>query len=327
MADSYRARLFAVITIALAAGAISADAVAQSYPDRPIRLIVPYSPGGGASIMARTVSGPLSRLLGQNVIIENKAGAGGSIGTAFVAKAPADGYTVLLGHVGPLTVNMMLQDNVPYDTKKDFAPITFVGATHNLLVVHPSLPATSLKELIQLLKAKPKGINYASAGLGSGSHLAAVLFNSMAKTEMVHIPYKGNSPAMTDLMSGYVPVMFPSIITAAPLVAVGRVRALAVTTRKRLPTMPNVPAVAESLPGYESSVWYGILAPAGVPTAIIELLNRHLVEILEMPGVKESMSKQGAEIRSSSPQEFAALISSELEKWGRLLKQRKSGEQ
>lgn len=312
--------VFASMLMLYVIGLASSENYAQNYPSKPVRLVVTYSPGGAADILARLITERLSVSFGYPVIIENRAGGGGDIGTSFVAKAPADGYTLLFGLVGPLTVNPSLRDEMPYDTVRDFAPITFVGSTHNLMVVHPSLPVTTVKGFVALAKSRPGELNFASSGLGSGAHLAAILFESMAKINMVHIPYKGNAPAITDLLGGHVLTMFPSILTAAPHVKNGRLRALASTTVERLPAMPDLPTVSETYPGYESSIWYGVLAPAETPAAIVKVLNEHLTKILQMPDLRKRTSERGAKLRSSTPEEFAALIQQDLVKWRKLLR-------
>jgi tripartite-type tricarboxylate transporter receptor subunit TctC len=308
---------FAITLIALVA-----RAAAQDYPSKPIRLIVPFPPGGGNDTMARTVGHQLTAALGQQVVIDNRAGAGGIIGAETAAKAAPDGYTLFLGGVGSHGINPNLHAKLPYDPVRDFAPVTLIASAPLILVVHPSVPAKSVKELIQLAKAKPGQLNFASNGAGGSSHLAAEMFKMMTATAMVHVPYKGLSPALTDLLSGQVQLMFSSTVAILPQVRAGRLRSLALTAAKRSPALPDVPTVAESgVAGYETASWYGVLAPAGTPQPIVDRLNREIVRIVQLPEVRERLAAEGAEPVGNSPEEFAAHIKRELARWAKVIRQ------
>jgi tripartite-type tricarboxylate transporter receptor subunit TctC len=308
---------FAITLIALVA-----RAAAQDYPSKPIRLIVPFPPGGGNDTMARTVGHQLTAALGQQVVIDNRAGAGGIIGAETAAKAAPDGYTLFLGGVGSHGINPNLHAKLAYDPVRDFAPVTLIASAPLILVVHPSVPAKSVKELIQLAKAKPGQLNFASNGAGGSSHLAAEMFKMMTATAMVHVPYKGLSPALTDLLSGQVQLMFSSTVAILPQVRAGRLRSLALTAAKRSPALPDVPTVAESgVAGYETASWYGVLAPAGTPQPIVDRLNREIVRIVQLPEVRERLAAEGAEPVGNSPEEFAAHIKRELARWAKVIRQ------
>lgn len=306
--------------VALAAAGPVGLAQAQGYPGKPIRIVVPFPPGGGTDIVARILTQKLSESFGANFVIDNRAGAGGSIGTEMVAKAPPDGYT--LGIVsGSHAINPSLYSKLPFDAVRDFAPVTMLVSGPGLLVVHPSLPVKTVKELIALAKGKPGQLNYASAGNGTPPHLAGELFKSMAGVDMVHVPYKGNTPAFVDLISGQVSLSFPTIPSALPHVQAGRLRALAVTSRKRSAVMPQLPTIAESgLPGYDTSSWFGMLAPAGTPREIVRKLQQESAKVLQLRDVREKLLSQGLEPAGSTPEEFAATIESEIAKWAKVVK-------
>jgi len=306
--------------VALAAAGPVGLALAQGYPGKPIRIVVPFPPGGGTDIVARILTQKLSESFGANFVIDNRAGAGGSIGTEMVAKAPPDGYT--LGIVsGSHAINPSLYSKLPFDAVRDFAPVTMLVSGPGLLVVHPSLPVKTVKELIALAKGKPGQLNYASAGNGTPPHLAGELFKSMAGVDMVHVPYKGNTPAFVDLISGQVSLSFPTIPSALPHVQAGRLRALAVTSRKRSAVMPQLPTIAESgLPGYDTSSWFGMLAPAGTPREIVRKLQQESAKVLQLRDVREKLLSQGLEPVGSTPEEFAATIESEIAKWAKVVK-------
>ena len=295
--------------------------VAQSYPTGPVRMIVPFPPGGGVDGMGRIVSQKLSEILGRTFPIENRSGANGNIGTEAAAKAPKDGYTLLFTGAG-LVTNPSLYAKVPYDPVKDFDPISLVSIAPNVLVVHPSLPAKSVKELAALAKARPGQVLFAGSGSGSTPHLAAELFNTLAGVKMVHIPYRGSGPAIVGLMSGEASVMFMPTTNAVPLVKAGRLRALAVTSRERVPAMPELPTVSESgLKGYESSQWYGLLAPAGTPPDVLGLLNSHVSKIMQAPDMKQRMTTEGLVAAGSTREQFAVHIKAEIAKWAKVIKQ------
>src|SRR6478735_10800904 len=268
------------------------------YPDRPITLIVPYAPGGGNDVMARAVAEPMAKVLGQPLVIENRGGGGGSIGTRQVAKAPADGYTLGLGGTGTLAIDPTLYPNVGYDPRKDFAPVGLIATSALVVLVNPAVPAKTIPELIALAKKEPGKLTYASAGVGSGIHLGAELFATMAHIKLTHIPYKGSAPALTDLLGGHVAIYFSSLPPAIALVKDGRVRALAVTGPKRSPLLPDLPTVAEAgpLPGYEAVLHYGIVAPAGTPQPVIDKLAAAMRAALAEPDVRERIAADGAEV-------------------------------
>lgn len=296
-------------------------ALAQTYPSKPIRIVVPFPPGGPADILARIIGQNLAESWGQQAVIDNRAGAGGNIGSEMVAKALPDGYTLLMGFVGTHAINASLYSTMPYDNAKDFEPVSLVAMVTIILVVHPSIPANSVKELIVLARSRPGQLTFGSPGNGTPQHLAGELFNTMAGVKMVHIPYKGAVPALTDLLGGRVSLIFSSMPPALPHVKAGKLRALAVTSARRSSAAPDVPTIAESgLPGYEVINWYGILVPAGTPKEIVARLNAEILKILNVPDVKERLSAQGAETFSSTPQEFAAYIRKETEKWAKVVK-------
>ncbi len=297
------------------------DVLAQSYPNKPIRFIVPFPPGGGADILARIVGEKLTKNWRQPVVIDNRPGGNGFIGAQIAAKAAPDGYTIYLGNSDHLTVNPCLYSKMPYDTVKDFAPVTPVAYQKLILIVHPTVPAASVKELISLAKSKPGQLNFASWGTGSVGHLTGELFKTMAGVDMVHIPYKGSSPAFTDLLGGQVSLMFATIAAGSPHVKSGKLRALAITGAKRSPALPDVPTVAEAgLPGFEIASWNGVFAPAGTPKEIVTKLNTEIVKILSMPDVNERLSALGAEPAGMTPEQFAAIIKADLNKWAKIAK-------
>ena len=294
---------------------------AQAYPQKPIRLIVPFPPGGGNDIMARTIGQKLTESTGQAVVIDNRGGAGGNIGAETAARAVADGYTLFLGGVGSHGTNPGLQAKLPYDPIKDFAPITMIAAAPLLVVVHPSLPVKTIGELIQYAKTRPGQINFASSGTGSIAHLAPEMLNSMAKISLTHIPYKGTAPALVDLLGGQVQVMMNSAVSMLPLVRNGKLRGIATTGARRLTTLPEMPTVAESgVTGYEAASWYGILAPAQTPRPVIDTLNREIVAIMRRPELRERLIADGAEPVGNTPEEFAAYIKRELPRWAAVIK-------
>ncbi len=295
-------------------------AYAQTYPNRPIRLVVPYPPGGATDIISRGVAQKLTDSLGQQVVVDNRGGGGQIIGTDLVAKAAPNGYTLLLPSVTH-SINPGLHAKLPYDSIKDFTPITLVGSGANVLVLHPSVAARSVGELIALLKSNPGKMNYASSGNGSGGHLAAELFKSMAGVSMTHIPYKGGGPAYVDLIAGQVSLMFTSPVPTLPHVRTGKLRALATTGAARSSALPHLPTISEAgLKGYEASLWYGILAPAGLPAEIVALLHKEIVKALSSPDIKERFTGLGVDIVGSTSREFAEHIRVETKKWLKVIK-------
>ena len=292
-----------------------ASVAAQGYPSRPIRLVVPFTPGGGSDIVGRIVGQKLANGFGQSVVIDNRPGAAGIIGTDLVAKAAPDGYTLLLGS-GSHSINASLGRKLPYDALADFAPVSRLATIPNVLVVHPSVPVGSVKEIIALAKAKPGQLNYGSAGSGSTNHLAMGLFNSLARVEMVHVPYKGSSPAEADLLAGRIQLMFAPVTALLQQVRAGNLRAIAVSSVRRSPLVPDLPTIAESgVPGFAVESWYGVLAPARTSREAIAKLNNEIGRILQMPEVRERLAGIGAEPIASTPGEFAAHIKSEIAMW------------
>ena len=297
-----------------------AAASAQQYPARPIRFICPFAPGGGTDVLARLLAQSLYEPLGQPVIVDNRPGAGGVIGADIAAKAPADGYTIVLGSPGPLTINPNLQ-RVPYDTLRDFAPITLATISPFVLVLHPSTPAGSVKELIALARSKPGQLNYGSAGTGSVSHFSSEQFKSLAGVNVTQIPYKGAGPAVTDLLAGRLHFMFENLPTVIAHVRAGKLKLLAVGTKTRSKIVPEYPTVAEAgVPGYESSTAFGVLAPAKTPAAVVTRLNRELAKVLNSAAIREKMAAQGVEAVGGTPQEYAVHLKEELAKYGRIVK-------
>jgi tripartite-type tricarboxylate transporter receptor subunit TctC len=309
-----------VATLALAsfcAGALAAES--NAYPTKPIRMIVGFAPGGGTDTTARALTPKLSERLGQQVIVDNRPGAAGNIATDITTKAPADGYTILMGTIAALAINPTLYGNLPFDPQRDLAPVTRAVDSTNILVVHPSVAAKNVKELIAL--AKTKTLNGGSSGIGGAGHLALELFNVMAGTKIVHVPYKGGGPAMTDLLGGQINLIFATAASAVPHVQSGKIRALAVTTSKRSRLVPDLPTVAEAgLPGFEANNWYGIVVPAKTPRPIVDRLNKEFVAVLNTPDVKEILFKQGLDAAPSTPQEFGAYIKTETVKWAKVVK-------
>jgi tripartite-type tricarboxylate transporter receptor subunit TctC len=307
-------------TIALIA-ALPAAASAQTYPTKPIRIIIPFAAGGVTDVVIRTIAPKLGEALGQPIIVDNRGGAGGTIGTALGAKSAPDGYT-LIAPAASHTTTPGLYQNLPFDVIKDFAPITQVVVVPFMLVVHPSVPATNVKELLAHARANPNTLNFGSAGNGSSNHLAGELLKSMGGVEMVHVPYKGSGPAMNDLLAGHLSFMFDTINTSIGHVRAGTLRALAIGSQKPSRALPEVPTVADAadLPGFEAVTWTGLLAPAGTPPEIITRLNQEVVKVLQIPEIQQKLSAQGAEPVGSSPQEFDAYIRSEIAKWNKVIK-------
>ena len=311
------------IILAAIALATAASALAQgTYPGRPVTLVVGFAPGGGSDITARTIAKKLTEYLGQNVVVENRAGAGGNIAAEYVSKASADGYTIFLGNVGALAVAPHLNAKLAYDPLRDFAPISMAVMFGNVLVVHPSVNAKTVAEYVQEANSRPGGMPYGTAGVGSAGHLAGELFKMMAKANLVHVPYKGGGPAMSDLLCGQVPSLFASAPTAVGPAKAGKIRALATTGPKRSASFPDLPTIAEAgYPGYEATNWYAIVAPAKVPKEIIERLNRDIVRTLHDPETRDHLLAHGEEPSPGTPAELGRYMKSEYETWGKVVKE------
>ena len=294
--------------------------LAQSFPAKPVRVVVPYPPGGPTDIVARVLFQQVAEATGQQFLIDNRAGAGGNIGAELVAKSPPDGYTVLIGTTAH-AINMSLFKNLGYDVQKDLMPVSLLTQGPLVLIAHPQFPASTVKEVIELAKTKPGGLNFASSGNGQSTHLSAELFNTMAGIKMAHVPYKGSAPALTDVMSGQVDVMFDTTLSAMPFVKAGKLKALGLTSAVRSPAAPDVPTIAESgLPGYEVFAWNGVLVPTGTPKAIIQQLNDHIRKAMLLPQVKDKFSAQGFAASWNSPESFGVFLKTEVDKWSRPVK-------
>jgi tripartite-type tricarboxylate transporter receptor subunit TctC len=291
----------------------------QPYPTKPLRLIVPYPAGGGVDTVARVLGVKLGDILGQQVVIDNRPGANGIIGSDITAKAPADGYTMLMQSVAH-AINASLYRKLPYDTVKDFAAVTLVNTQPNLLVVYPSLPVASVRELLAMAKSKPGVLTLASPGNGSSAHLSGELLKIMAGVDILHVPYRGGVPALNDLMGGRVSLTFSSVSLSTPLVTAGKLRALAITSLVRSTVVPDLPTVAETIPGYESSTWYGIFLPGGAPGKIVTKVNREIAKVLRAPEVRDRLTLNGAEIVADTPEQFTAKIKADIAKWGEVVR-------
>jgi len=301
----------------MAAGPATA---ADVYPSKTIRLVVPFAPGGGSDIVARLLSPKMTEALGQTVVVDNRAGASANLGAAMVAKAAPDGYTLLLANAN-YTINPSLFKSLPFDPVREFAPVALLANVTNVLAIHPSIPAKSVKELISFAKAHPGQLNFASPGNGTSSHLAGELFRQVAKIEVVHIPYKGATPAITDLIAGQVSFTMASVLSVLPYAKQGRLRMLAVTTAKRSGALPDIPTISEAgLPGFEVSNWYGILATGGTPRPAVDRLNSELARIARVPDLAEKLAAQGADPATGTPEEFERFIQAELKKWAAVVR-------
>ncbi|WP_055338287.1 tripartite tricarboxylate transporter substrate binding protein, partial [Bordetella pertussis] len=299
-------------------------AVAAPFPDRPVRLVVPYPPGGGADIFARTLSEPLAAQLGQPVIVENRPGANGIIGTDAVARAAPDGYTILLGNSGPNAINQAIYPDLPYDAVDSFEEVSLIGYTTHVLVVHPGVQARSVTELIALARRSPGQLNFASTGQGGTPHLAGELFKLMTGTDMVHVPYKGASPSNADVIAGQVQLTFNTLPPLMTSIRAGKVRALAVTGKQRSQLLPEVPTIDEAgVAGYDVQTWYGIHAPAGTPAAVVDRLNQALVAVLSNAQVRAALVGQGYEVATSTPGEFSRMVRDDVAKWRKVVKEAK----
>lgn len=327
MQHSHATRRFALGSIAsavvLGAGLLGGtSALAQAYPTKPVTIIVPFAAGGTTDILARIIGQALTAELGQPVVVDNRAGAGGNIGGQAAAKAAPDGHTLFMGTVGTHAINASLYKKMPFDPVKDFAPLTRVANVPNLLVANPAQPYKSVKDLIAYAKANPGKVNFGSSGNGSSIHLSGELFKSLAKVDMQHVPYKGSAPAVTDLLGNQIGIMFDNMPSAIQHVRSGKLVPLAVTTAKRSPELPSVPTIAEAgVPGYEATSWFGMFAPAGTPVPVLAKLNAAIVKVLAQPDVKKKINEQGAEVYSETPEQFAAFIQAESVKWGKVVKE------
>ena len=308
-----------LLPLSLALNAGVAAAQGPAYPVKAVRIVVPSSPGGGTDILARVLAQKMSEGLGQQFVVENRPGAGQVIGIEAVARATPDGYTLLMA-ASAIVINEVLYAKPPYDTLRDFAPVTQVASLPNILVVHPALPVKSVRELIALAKTRPAQLNYSSAGSGTSPHLSMELFRLMADITLTHIPYKGSGPATVDLVAGQVQLSMPNVLTALPQIKGDKLRGLGVTSSKRATGLPDIPSIAETLPGYEAIQWYGVLAPAGTPREVVSKLQAEIARILVLAEVKERLAADGADAVGSRPDEFAAYIRAELTKWGKVVK-------
>ena len=314
-------KIILALILALVATALRPVA-AQTYPAKPIRFIVPFPPGGGNNLIARELSQHLTESLGQPMVVDNRPGASTLIGAEAAAKASPDGYTLFMGNNSTLTINPHLYKKLPYDAVRDFAPLSLLASAPFVLLAHPSVPAQSVKELIALARQRPGQLNFGSSGLGIATHLAGEMFKLMARVDIVHIPYKGAAPALTDLIGGQIELLFNNVISAMPHVRSGRLRALAVTSKTRSHALPQVPAVAEAgLPDYEASVWYAVLAPARAPAPVLTRLHGEFVKALQQPRVQDRLASDGASIVGSTPEVLARTIEADLARWGKVIKQ------
>jgi tripartite-type tricarboxylate transporter receptor subunit TctC len=316
MEEHMRKILAALAGVLIAASLISPAAFAQSYPTRPVAVVVAFTPGGPSDILARILGQKMSEILGKPVIVDNRPGAGGNVAAEFVARATPDGYTLLMGNNSILATNAALYTNIRFDVAKDFIPISLVGSQANILVVNPKLPVHSMAELIALAKSKPGKLTYASSGYGAAAHLAAELFKRDAGVTIEHIPYKGAAPALQDVVSGEVDMMFATAASVSGFIQAGSVRALAVTTPKRIAAFPDLPTIDElGLKGFDATTWHGLVAPTGTPPEVIQKLNSAVIQSLKDEVVRKQLERLGVEVVGSSPQEFAAYIKSETPKW------------
>ena len=309
-----------VIVVTLLVGAGIQPLIADEYPTRPIRMVVPFPPGGGNDLLARSISQPLSQAIGQSVVVDNRGGAGGQIGATLAAAAAPDGYTIFLGSIGNLTFLPALQSKLQYEPIRDFAPVTLLATSPFILVVNPAVPAKSVKELIALAKAQPGKLNYGSAGPGSSLHMTGELFKLESGADITHVPYKGTAPALIDLLSGQVQMLFSTMPSVVPHVKTGKLRGLGVSSLKRAAAVPDVPSIAEAVPGFEVLNWQGIVVPKKTPDAIVQKLNRALLEALKSPETIKALANQGLDAAGGTPGQFGALIKSEIEKYGKVAK-------
>ena len=318
--DSFQRRVpsnrFALLLALLTAAGYSA---AQNFPSRAIRMVVPSSPGGTTDIVARMLAPRLSDALGQQVVVDNRAGAGTIIGTDIIAKSAPDGYSLLMG-LSTLAIDPHLQTKLPYDAVRDLTPVSLAVAVPNVLALHPSVPAKSIRELIGLAKAQPRSLICGSAGLGTSPHLSAELFKTMAHIDFVHVPFKGSGQGIISLLGGEIAMMFPALPTAIQYLKSGRLRGLGVTTATRSPAMPAIRAINETLPGYDATQWFGVLGPAALPRPIVDRLQQEIVKALRNPEMKTRLTNEGADVIASTPEEFSAYIKAETDKWGKVIR-------
>jgi tripartite-type tricarboxylate transporter receptor subunit TctC len=302
--------------LAIVAAAFTTAALAQPYPSKPVKLVAPSTPGDAPDVIARLVADKLSSSLGQQVVVENRPGAGGVVGSDYVAKAAPDGYTLIMGNAGSHGINAAVYAKLPYDIQRDFAPVSQVAVAPNVMVINPSVPASSVAEFIAYAKANPGKLSYASGGNGSSAHMSMELFKSMSGIDIQHVPYKGSSPALTDVVSGQVVAFIGNMPPTVPLIKAGKLRALAVTTRSRSALMPELPTIAEAgLPGFETVAWFGVLAPAGTPPDIVNKLSAEIAKIARSPEIRDKLVAMGAEPVGSTPEEFKAVIDRDIAKW------------
>jgi tripartite-type tricarboxylate transporter receptor subunit TctC len=311
-------RILAIVLAALAPSPVLAQA---TYPNKPVRLVVPFPAGGTTDLLARAAAQKLSEAWGQQVIVDNRPGAAGNIGAELVSKAAPDGYTLLMGTVGTHAINPSLYAKMPYDHVKDFAPVILVAGVPNVLVVNPGLPVNSVTELIAYAKANPGKLNFASSGSGTSIHLSGELFKTMTGVQMTHVPYKGSAPALTDLMGGQVQLMFDNLPSSLAFIKAGKLRALGVTSAARAAALPDTPTVADTVPGFEASSWFGILAPTGTPRDVVMKINAETAKWLASPDAKEKLAGQGANVAGGSPDVFAKHIQVETAKWAKVVKE------
>ena len=306
---------------AAALAVLPVPAIAQAWPSKPIKIVQGFPAGAGTHIVAQWIAEPLAKELGVNVLVEPRTGAGGNVGSEFVAKSPPDGYTLYLGTAGTHAINVSLYRNLPFDVQKDFAPITVTAFIPNLLVVNPSVPANNVADFITYLKANPDKLNFASAGNGTSQHLSGELFNSLAGVRMTHVAYRGGAPAVSDLLGGQVQVIFAPLVEVIQQVRADKLKALGITTAKRSPLLPDVPTILESLPGYEVALWNGLLAPAKTPPAIIGRLNNESSKVLAQPDVKARLGELGLDTVGGTPSEFDKYLRTESERWGKVIRE------
>ena len=313
-------RTLSFVLVSLLAATAAAPLKGQGYPAKPVRVVVPFPPGGPVDVVARIVAPRLGEAVGQQVVVENRSGASGTIGTGSVAKSAPDGYTLIVGTTTTLTVAPRLYQNLPYDPARDLQPLSRLAVVPSVLVVHPSIPATSVRELVAFAKAHPGKLTYGSAGPGTAQHLAVELFKQMSRTDILHVPYKGGAPAMADLLGGQIALTIEPLNTALPQLQSGRLRGLAVSTPGRSPALPNLPTISESLPGYEATLWIGLLGPGGMPSDVTKLLHAATVKSLSAPEVRERLAQQGATPIGDSIAEFAETIRKDTVRWADLVK-------